>query len=156
MSSENYRGASQTGGSKKTWVFDPASVEDIGAIRDALVASSAEDEFFAEDQGMTTLAIVMDKILDDLPTDLAEAVSLVYLKGQTFRGAAKILGVTHKTVKARVEKGVAMMRKRLTDSVWVAEMLRGYIPADENDANKVEGFAVRGIIKSLGGEDEQK
>jgi DNA-directed RNA polymerase specialized sigma24 family protein len=144
----------QTGGSKKTWVFDPASLEEIGPIRDALVH---HDVYFDEDEGMTTLAIVMDKILDDLPPDLAEAVRLVHLNGSSFRSAAKIIGVDHKTVKARVVRGVDLMRQRLTDSVWIAEMLRGYLPADEiARARTVRGESVSRIIKTMEDNDEQE
>jgi DNA-directed RNA polymerase specialized sigma24 family protein len=146
----------QTGGSKKTWVFDPASAENMAPIRNALTVRSAEDEFFDEEQGMTTLAIVMDKILDDLPRDLADAVRLVHIKGCSLRSAAKTLGVDHKTVKARVAKGLAMMHVRLVDSVWVAEMLRGYIPADEIVNTRVRGENVTRILKTLGDDDEQK
>jgi DNA-directed RNA polymerase specialized sigma24 family protein len=138
----------QTGGDRKTWSFDPSEVENLAPIRDALVHY---DEYFFEDQGMSTLAIVMDKILDDLPHDLAEAVRLVHLRGKSFRAAAKIIGVDHKTVKARVSKGVDLMRKRLTDSVWIAEMLRGYLPADELKNEAVQGSSkVANVIKSLG------
>lgn len=141
------RGAMQTGGSKKTWSFDPADVDNLGPIRDALVH---EDVYFFEEEEMTTLAIVMDKILDDLPKDLADAVRLVHLKGMSLRSAAKVLQVDHKTVKARVTKGIALMKTRLTDSVWIAEMLRGYLPADEiMAASTPEGNNVRDIIKTL-------
>lgn len=117
----------QTGGQKKTWLFDPSTVEHIGVLRDALVHY---DEYFFETEGTTTLGMVMDKILDDLPEEIAEPVRLVHLEGRSLRAAGRILGVDHKTVKARVEKGVAAMRQRLTDSVWIAEMLRGYLPKD--------------------------
>lgn len=146
------RHAMQTGGSKKTWSFDPADVENLGPIRDALVH---EDVYFFEEQGMTTLAIVMDKILDDLPLELADAVRLVHLKNMSLRGAARILKVDHKTVKARVEKGVVLMRQRLTDSVWIAEMLRGYIPRDELISKPIEKNNVSDIIKTLGDSKEE-
>lgn len=146
----------QTGGVKKTWVFDPADLEQLGPIRDALTQQSAEDEYFQENYGTNTLAIVMDKILDDLPKDIAAAVRLVHLRGQTLRGAAKVLGVDHKTIKARVDKGISMMRKRLSDSVWIAEMLKGYIPADEITPSKVRGENVSKILKTLGETDEQE
>lgn len=152
----NENRAIQTGGSKKTWSFDPAHIEEMSPIRNALTVQSAEDEFFQDDQSMNTLAIVMDKILDDLPQDLAAAVRLVHLKGMSLRGAAKTLKVDHKTVKSRVEKGVALMRTRLTDSVWIAEMLRGYLPADEITSSPIEKNNVAQIIKTLGGADEQK
>jgi DNA-directed RNA polymerase specialized sigma24 family protein len=146
----------QTGGAKKTWSFDPAQLEDMSPIRDALTARSAEEEFLDEDQGMTTLAIVMDKILDDLPQDLADAVRLVHLRGMSLRSAAKVLKVDHKTVKSRVGKGVDLMRKRLTDSVWIAEMLRGYIPRDEITNTPVEKNNIAQIMKTLGGLNEQE
>lgn len=145
----------QTGGSKKTWVFDPAQVEQMGQIRDALLAPSAEDEYFNDEDPMTTLAIVMDKILDDLPQDIAQAVSLVHLNGMSLRAAAKILKVDHKTVKARAQKGVDMMRVRLTDSVWVAEMLRGYLPADEITSTPIESSNnLVDVIRTLGDTDD--
>lgn len=67
----------QTGGAKKTWLFDPSTAENIGAIRDALVHN---DEYFFEDDGTTTLAIVMDRILDDLPEDIGRPFGLFILK----------------------------------------------------------------------------
>ena len=99
---------------------------------------------------------MIDKILDDLPTDIAHAVRLVHLKGFSLRAAGKITGVDHKTVKARAVKGVEMMRKRLVDSVWVAEMLKGHIPANEVNDTRVQGNDVQKILQSLKDDDEQK
>lgn len=146
MSSEQFR---QTGGDRKTWVFDPSQVEQIAPIREQLTARSAEDEYLDEEYGTNTLALVMDKVLDDLPKDIADAVRLVHLKGMSLRSAAKILGVDHKTIKARVTKGVDMMRKRLVDSVWIAEMLAGYIPKDEYVPLMPTGNKVSDILKTL-------
>lgn len=143
----------QTGGAKKTWLFDPSTAENIGAIRDALVHN---DEYFFEDDGTTTLAIVMDRILDDLPEDIGEAVRLVHLEGRSFRAAGRILGVDHKTIKSRVEKGVDAMRKRLVDSVWIAEMLRGYLPSDELKNGKLSGNAVNSVIRTLRKEENNE
>jgi len=143
----------QTGGAKKTWLFDPATAESIGVIRDALVHN---DQYFFEDDGMTTLAIVMDRILDDLPEDIGEAVRLVHLEGRSYRAAGRILDVDHKTVKSRVEKGIAAMRKRLVDSVWVAEMLKGYLPADEVANIKLSGQnTVDKLIKTIGKDNDE-
>lgn len=143
----------QTGGSKKNWSFDPATAESIAPIRDALVHY---DIYFDEPiDGNTTLAIVMDKILEDLPTELQAPVRLVHLEGKSFRAAAKILGVDHKTVKARVERGVSLLRARLVDSVWIAEMLRGYIPKDEITAERrPQGERVANILNTLKRNDE--
>lgn len=141
--------AHQTGGDRKTWVFDPAQMEDIAPIREQLTALSAEDQYLEEHYGTNTLALVMDKVLDDLPRDVADAVRLVHLKGMSLRAAAKVLGVDHKTIKARVTKGVEMMRKRLVDSVWIAEMLTGYIPKDEYVPLMPAGNKVSDILKTL-------
>lgn len=154
MSREQFK---QTGGSKKTWVFDPSQLEDIAPIRAQLTAMSAEDEYFETEYGTNTLALVMDKVLDDLPKDFADAVRLVHLKGMSLRSAAKILGADHKTVKLRVTKGVDLMRKRLVDSVWIAEMLAGYIPKGEHTPLTPTGNKVSEILKTLKEPtDEQK
>lgn len=141
----------QTGGSKKNWSFDPAAAESIAPIRDALVARSAEDEYLNEDpDNHTTLAIVMDKILDDLPVELQAPVRLIHLEGKSHRAAARILGIDHKTVKARADRGVIMLKARLVDSLWVAEMLRGYIPKDEIlAAQRPQGERVADILTTL-------
>jgi hypothetical protein len=145
----------QTGGSKKNWSFDPASVDNIGPIRDALVH---HDTYFDEDpEGASTLSIVMDRILEDLPEELQDPVRLVHLEGKSFRAAAKIIGIDHKTVKARVERGVKLLRTRLIDSVWIAEMLRGYIPKEEiAEARNVQGAKVTNILNTLKRSDDQQ
>jgi len=76
------------------------------------------------------LAIVMDQLLDDLPPDQEEAVRLIHLAGLSQHKAAAIIGVTHKTAAARARRGVAAMRKRLEDSVWLADLLKGQIPEE--------------------------
>jgi DNA-directed RNA polymerase specialized sigma24 family protein len=140
----------QTGGAKKTWVFDPSSIEQIPAIRNALVHYDVYfDDDKSDDKSDSTLAIVMDKIMEDLPTDLADCVRLVHLKGLSYRASGKVLNIDHKTVKARVVKGVALMKQRLTDSVWISEMLRGYLPVDEILNIKVQGEKVSRIIDTL-------
>lgn len=141
----------QTGGSKKNWSFDPATAESIAPIRDALVARSAEDEFLSEEvDNNTTLAIVMDKILEDLPEDLQAPVRLVHLDGKSHRAAARILGIDHKTVKSRADRGISMLKARLVDSIWVAEMLRGYLPKSEIAAERApQGERVSDILTTL-------
>ena len=145
----------QTGGSKKHWSFDPATVDSVAPIRDALVH---HDQYFAEEgDNYNTLAIVMEKIVHDLPEELREPVRLVHLEGRSFRSAAKTLGIDHKTVKARVERGVSILKTRLVDSVWIAEMLRGYLPMDEIAAErKPQGNKVVGILNTLKRNDEQE
>lgn len=146
----------QTGGSKKNWSFDPASAESIAPIRDALVHY---DTYFEDaPEGASTLAIVLDKILEDLPEELQAPVRLVYLEGKSHRAAAKILNIDHKTVKSRSDRGIALLKTRLVDSVWIAEMLRGYIPKDEIIGNRrPQGEKVSNILNTLKrNDDEQK
>jgi hypothetical protein len=138
----------QTGGSKKNWSFDPSSVDGIAPIRDALVHY---DSYFDEaPEGISTLAIVLDKILEDLPEELQAPVRLVYLEGKSHRAAAKILSIDHKTVKARSDRGINILRTKLVDSVWIAEMLRGYIPKDEIlNEHRPSGEKVTNILSTL-------
>lgn len=144
----------QTGGAKKNWSFDPAMLDSLPQIRDALIHN---DVYFEDDpEGASTLSIVLDKILEDLPPDVQEPVRLVHLEGKSFRAAAKILKIDHKTVKSRVERGVQMMRERLVDSVWIAEMLRGYIPKDEIVKIKPQGERVSNILSTLKRNNEQE
>ena len=146
----------QTGGSKKHWSFDPSTAESIGPIRDALIHN---DVYFEDDpEGASTLAIVLDRILEDLPQELQTPVRLVHLEGKSLRAAAKILGVDHKTVKARIDRGVQILRARLVDSVWIAEMLRGYIPKDEivAERSRPQGEKVANILGTLKRPNEQE
>lgn len=138
----------QTGGSKKAWSFDPSMVDTMAPIRDALVHN---DTYFDEDiNPQTTLAIVLDRILEDLPEELQAPVRLVYLENRSYRSAARTLNVDHKTVKARVTKGIAILKSRLVDSVWIAEMLRGYLPTDEiAQESSLQGDKVANILNTL-------
>jgi len=137
----------RTGGADRHWVFDPTSVETIPTIMNKLVQY---DEYFVEEAGESTLAIVLDKMLEDLPEDLRAPVSLVYLSGISYRSAGRTLGLDHKTVKSRAEKGIAVMRARLKDTAWVAALLEGAVPEDEEVAKLTSPEKVVGILSSLG------
>lgn len=115
----------QTGGTSKHWLFDPQQIDSIGPILSKLVTY---DSYFVEEQGQTTLQIVLDKILEELPEELEECVRLIYLAGMSQRSAARTIGVDHKTVKARADKGIKILRKRLTDTVWLSALIGGMIP----------------------------
>ena len=136
----------QTGGDRRTWIFDHNDIDAIPALRDAFIHY---DHYFFEEHGDSTLAIVMDKLLEELPEDLEACVRLVHLRGKSLRATGKILGIDHKTVKLRCEKGIAAMKARLVDSVWIGEMLRGYIPADELKSHEVKANKVTDIVKGL-------
>jgi hypothetical protein len=79
----------------------------------------------------TMLAIVMDRLLEDLPYEQEEAVRLLYLAGLSQHKAGDLIGVTHKTVKARAVKGLENLRVALQHSAWLADLLRGQIPQEE-------------------------
>ena len=142
----------QTGGSKRHWLFDTSDVESIDTIRDALVHwdSYFEDEIDTE----TTLAKVLEWIMEDMPEHISECIKLVYLEGRSYRSAARTLNVDHKTVIARCEKGLAAMRDKLTNTAWIAEILRGYIPSDrESEASRGIG-SLADVVNMMGGADE--
>jgi hypothetical protein len=138
----------RTGGPDRHWVFDPTSVEMITPIMNKLVH---HDEYFVDEQGDSTLAIVLDKMLEDLPEDLRGPVSLVHLSGVSYRSAGRTLNLDHKTVKSRAEKGIAILRARLKDTAWVAALLDGALPDDEMPEIKLSSpERVVGILQSLG------
>lgn len=136
----------RTGGPDRHWIFDPTSVESIAPIMNKLVHY---DEYFVEEEGDSTLAIVLDKMLEDLPEDLRAPVSLVYLSGVSYRNAGRTLGIDHKTVKARAERGINILRSRLTDTAWVAALLDGMLPEPAALPRVSSPEKVVGILQSL-------
>lgn len=136
----------RTGGPDRNWVFDPTMVESIAPIMSKLVHY---DEYFVEEEGDTTLAIVLDKMLEDLPEDLRGPVSLVHLSGVSYRNAGRTLGIDHKTVKARAERGINILRSRLTDTAWVAALLDGMLPEPAELPKASSPEKVAGILQSL-------
>lgn len=124
----------QTGGADRHWLFNPQDIETMTPILNKL---AVYDEYFADYSGETTISIVLDKILDELPPELEEAVRLVYLAGISYRSAARTVGCDHKTIKARAEKGIDRLRKRLTDTVWLASLLNGMVPDGAIENQKV-------------------
>lgn len=137
----------RTGGADRHWVFDPTSVEGIAPIMDKLVHY---DEYFAEEESESTLAIVLDKMLEDLPEELRAPVSLIHLSGVSYRSAGRTLGLDHKTVKSRAEKGIAVLRSRLRDTAWVAALLDGVVPEETELDRLGSPEKVAGILSALG------
>jgi DNA-directed RNA polymerase specialized sigma24 family protein len=145
--------ARQTGGAKRTWLLDPSEYESVGQVREKLIH---HDTYFEEEEdGASTLSIVLDRILADLDPMLAEPVRLVYLEGQSYRAASRVLGIDHKTVKARANRGLAEMRSRLTETAWVASMLKGFLPDDDDvvdlSPDVAPANAVADVLKTLMG-----
>lgn len=124
----------QSGGPDKNWIFDPQDVETIAPILEKL---AVYDTYFEDVNGETTLSIVLDKILEELPPELEEAVRLVYLAGISYRSAARTVGCDHKTIKARADRGVDRLRKRLTDTVWLSSLINGMVPNGVIESPKV-------------------
>lgn len=151
--SDNY----QTGGSDRHWLFNPQDVETMAPILSKL---AVYDEYFVDESGQTTLAIVLDKILEELPADLEEAVRLVYLAGISYRSAARTVGCDHKTIKARADKGIDRLRKRLTDTVWLASLVNGMLPDGAVEAPKVTSpekvFKVLTDLSSIRSDREER
>lgn len=134
----------RTGGARHNWSFDPTNTPH--PIAEKLVTYDNHDS--EEPPFERMLAIVMDRLLADLPPDQEEAVRLIHLAGLSQHKAAAIIGVTHKTAAARSRRGVAALRKRLEDSVWLADLLRGQIP-DDFEPDSLEASKFTAIIGGL-------
>jgi len=133
----------QTGGEKRQWLFDPAEAENIRPIANQLIHEDIYFEDLAED---TVLTKVLDTLMAEITPEEREAINLVYITGLSLRKAAVRIGVDHKTVSARCKRGVAAMRRRLVDSVWIADMLAGMVPADEVPSQPVDVTATASAI----------
>lgn len=126
------------------WSFDPINIPE--PIAQKLVYNQ---EFFGDEPTYETmLAMVMNTLLEELPEQQEEAVRLLYITGLSQHKAAAIIGCSHKTVAARARKGLDAIRQRLTDSVWIAELLGDRIPSDRTVPN-VDGGDVANVLKSL-------
>ena len=67
------------------------------------------------DSGLTSDARRMIAVIDGLPPDEREAFDLVRIQGMTPSEAAEILGVTAKTVKRRLDRGLLTLTEQLGD-----------------------------------------
>lgn len=138
----------RTGGKDRHWLFDHSDVESIPTINNHLVHY---DEYFVEEDGYeSTLAIIIDKLLEDLPEELRLPVSLVYLSGVSYRSAGRTLNLDHKTVKSRADRGIEILRVRLKDTAWVATLLNGMLPEESEHETPAIKDNVAGILSSLG------
>jgi DNA-directed RNA polymerase specialized sigma24 family protein len=136
----------QVGGKTRHWSFDPAQVDSIPEILKHL---TVEDEYFADDDPMTVLAHVLDQILAALPNDLAEPVRLVYLTGLSYRAAGQTLGIDHKTVKKRADAGIVELRRRLTDTAWIAALLEGQLPEQSEQPRLSSDENIVSVLSTL-------
>jgi RNA polymerase sigma-70 factor (ECF subfamily) len=67
------------------------------------------------DSGLTPDGRRMIEVIDTLPVDEREAFDLVRIQGMTQAEAAELLGVSAKTVKRRLDRGLQLLTERLGD-----------------------------------------
>lgn len=67
------------------------------------------------DSGLTPAGLRMLEAIGDLPADEREAFGLVRIQGATHPEAAEVLGVSLRTVKRRVSRGLRLLTERLGD-----------------------------------------
>ena len=84
----------------------PRAVE----LQDGLVPAPA-----GSDSGLTPDGRRMIEAIDGLPEDEREAFDLVRIQGMTQAEAAEVLGVSPKTVKRRLDRGLRLLTERLGD-----------------------------------------
>jgi hypothetical protein len=96
----------------------------------------------------TVLSLVLDTLMQELPREQEDAVRLLYIMGLSQHKAGNIIGCSHKTVKARADKGIATLKLRLTDASWVADLLGNIIPGG-NTVGSIDGGAVSSVLNSL-------
>ena len=84
----------------------PRAVE----VLEALVPAPA-----GSDSGLTPECRRMIQAIDGLPGDEREAFDLVRIQGMTHPEAAEVLGVSVKTVKRRLDRGLRLLTERLGD-----------------------------------------
>jgi RNA polymerase sigma-70 factor (ECF subfamily) len=70
-------------------------------------------------------------LIDELPPPYREAITLVELEGITQRDAARRLGVGESAMKSRVQRGRAMLRRKLEACCAIALDVRGRAMACE-------------------------
>ena len=69
----------------------------------------------ASESGLTPRGRRMLEVIDALPADEREAFDLVRMQGLTQAEAAELLGISTKTVKRRLERGLRLLTERLGD-----------------------------------------
>ena len=84
----------------------PAAVE----LREGLVPAPASSV-----SGLTPDGLRMLRAIDELPEDEREAFDLVRIQGLTHGEAAEVLGVSAKTVRRRLDRGLRLLTERLGD-----------------------------------------
>ena len=82
----------------------------VEELRDGLVPAPA-----TSDSGLSPDARLMLEAIGRLPEDEREAFDLVHIQGLSQAEAAEVLGVTSRTVKRRLDRGIRLLTERLGD-----------------------------------------
>ena len=69
----------------------------------------------ASDSGLTPDGRRMIEAIDALPADVREAFDLVRIQGMTQLEAAEVLGISPKTLRRRLDRGLLLLSERLSD-----------------------------------------
>jgi RNA polymerase sigma-70 factor (ECF subfamily) len=84
----------------------PATVE----LQEGMVPAPA-----SADSGLSAVGRLLLEAIDGLPEDEREAFDLVRMQGLTHGEAAEVLGVSAKTVRRRLDRGLRLLTERLGD-----------------------------------------
>jgi RNA polymerase sigma factor (sigma-70 family) len=118
-------------------------------LRTVVTQSVQEDSL-----GKTELYTALDEELVDLPEQLRVPLVLRYLEGKTLEEAARIVGCSRPVVRDRLERGEAILRKRLkrrglTVEVGTMAALLGGSTAASGVPAGLMGSTVRAVLRSL-------
>lgn len=126
----------QTGGAKRTWLFDPGTVHEIPQIQSKMVHYDEYEEVLPTQDRIITF--VLDHLIDMLPPEEAEAIRQLHIERNSMRAAGRELGIDHKTVGARAARGLETVRRKITTTPWLADFLQGTLPEDEAPSTLLE------------------
>lgn len=94
--------------------------------------AATEDVVYGDERGTEqTLALILDRLVERLPSPDREAVELVAMSGLSYRDAGNVLGCDKKTAWRYVRRGLESLRATLTSTPWIADLLVGRVPLDQ-------------------------
>lgn len=125
----------QTGGDKRHWLYDPSSVHEIPQIQKKLVVNDHYSVVPSQDYIVT---FILDHLMNMLPAEESEAVRMIHIGGMTLRASGRELKVDHKTVKARAERGLTSIKRKIAETPWLKEFLNNEMFEDEVPADILE------------------
>ncbi len=105
----------------KTWLFTTLRREFLGTVRkgnrysDEPLEEGASEGACDPAQADAVDAGTVMRILNDLPVEYREPLTLFYLRGTSYAEIAEILEIPMGTVMSRLSRGKAQLRKRLSE-----------------------------------------